>query len=102
MEQLTLENMNTGLLPDGTQLNVGDIIRYDIAMHMGITRVILYEGKLCMESNFMDGDKTAIDHFIKSANYNHIKKISLSDLYKLCKKNGWNTKEYMIEFGKRA
>lgn len=102
MEQLTLEEMNTGILPDGTVLKVGDIIRYDIAMHMGITKVILHDGKICMESNFMYGSKTPIDQFIKNASYNHVTKLSLTDLYKLCKKNGWNTQEYMIRFGKHT
>jgi hypothetical protein len=102
MEQLTLENMNTGLLPDGTQLNVGDIVRYDISTHMGITRVVLHEGKICMESNFMYGENAPIDNFLKGASYNHIKKLSLVDLYKLCKKNNWNTKEYIAKFGKKS
>lgn len=102
MEQLQLENMNTGKLPDGTEIKEGDIIKYKIAMHMGITRVILHEEKLCMESNFMYGNKTAIDHFLKNASYNHIEKMTLSDLYRFCKKNNWNTSEYITKFGKKT
>lgn len=101
MEQLQLENMNTGKLPDGTEIKEGDIIKYKIAMHTGITRVILHEGNLCMETNFMYGDKTAIDHFIKGASYNSIEKMTLADLYRFCKKNGWNTSKYIIKFGKK-
>ena len=49
--------MNTGKLPDGTEIKEGDIIKYEIAMYAGITRVILHEGKLCMERNFMYGQQ---------------------------------------------
>lgn len=103
MEQLALniENVNTVILPDGTVLNVGDIVRYDVAMHMGITKVVLHEGNLCMENNFMYGKNASIARFISRDSYNRITKLSLADLYKLCKKNNWDTAKYMIEFGKR-
>ena len=101
MEQLVLDRMNSGFLPDGTEINVGDIILYRIAMHAGITRVILFNGKLCMEGNFMYGENTSIGNFLSNASYNSITKMSLADLYRFCKKNGWDTKEYIIKFGRK-
>lgn len=82
------------------ELKEGDIILYKIAMHMGITRTILHDGKLCMESNFMYGDKMPIDIFLSDP-FSSVTRLSLTDLYRLCKKNNWNTKEYMIKFGSK-
>ena len=100
MKQLELDEMDVGVLPDGTEISVGDIILYRVAMHVGITRVILFGGKLCMEGNFMYGDNTSIGHFLSNASYNTVEKMSLVDLYKFCKKNNWETGYYIKKFGK--
>jgi len=92
--------MQDGALPDGTVLKHGDIIHYTIGPHTGITRVVFSDGKLRMLKNFMYGDGYPIDNFIGQASYNCITKMSLTDLYKFCKKNKWPTGEYISKFSK--
>lgn len=99
MKQTALQNMDVGLLPDGTEIKAGDLIMYDYGPYSGqLTRVVLYDGKLCMEENFMFGDNEPIDHFLKQT-YSSIRKIKLTDIYKHCKKNKWDTAEYILKFG---
>ena len=101
MKQLELENMDVGVLPDGTQIREGDILMYDYGPYRGqVTRAVLFDGKLCMESNFMFGDNVSISHFLNAATYAHIRKITLAELYKHCKKNNWETAKYMVKYRK--
>ena len=105
MKQLELENMDAGLLPDGTEIKVGDIIIWSVAMHTGVTKVILKDGKLSMEKNGYYGDGQSIDRFLfengQRISYNTIEVVSLTELYKFCKKNNWDTAKYIIKFGKK-
>jgi len=82
------------------EIKVGDIIMFKISFHIGITRVILHGGELCMEENFMYGDKVNINQFMKES-YHKIAKMSLVDVYKFCKENEWDTGEYIRKFGKK-
>ena len=99
--QTELDFAKVGRLPDGTHIQEGDIIRYEISMYTGITRVVSIDGFLCMEKNFMYGDGCSIAHFLKQASYNHITKMSLKEMYQYCKENKWNVAEYVVEYGQK-
>lgn len=81
------------------EIKQGDILRYDVGPHMGITRAVMYNGEMCMETNFMCGENFSIKKFLECSYY-RLTRLSLVDLYKLCKKNGWETEKYIIRFGK--
>ena len=105
MNQTELIGMDVGVLPDGTEIKVGDIIIWSVAMHTGVTRVILQDGKLSMEENGYYGNGQSIDRFLfengQRVSYNTIEVVSLAELYKFCKRNNWDTAEYIIKFGKK-
>lgn len=101
--QLSVENkeFTNGVLPDGTQISPGDIVQYShpaCGGMSGFTRVILLNGELCMEENAFMGNGTSISHWVNQASYYEIKKVSLVDIYKFCRQNGWDTKKYTTKF----
>jgi hypothetical protein len=103
MKQLEIENMNTGILPDGTEIKEGDIIMYDYGPYSGqLTRAVLHGGKLCFESHFMYGDHAPIDHVLNQPTYSSIKKMSLVEVYKYCKANHWDTGKWVRKFSQHA
>jgi len=82
----------------GTNVCVGDIVLWNVAWYYGLSRVVIINGKLCIEDNYYYGDGIAIDVFLKGTT--GIKVMSLVDVYKFCRKSGWDTGEYIKKFGK--
>ena len=90
MKQLTFDQMNRGVLPDGTEIKEGDIVKYDMPTGIGFTRVVLIEGNLCMKDNYLYGKGCPISHYLNEAGYHEIEKVKLIDVYRFCKENDWS------------
>lgn len=101
MEQLTFDDTNVGVLPNGNPIKVGDIVKYELGNGYGFTRIVLIDGKLCLEDNYMYG-QVSLNHFLSNASYNTVKVVKLVDIYKDCKAKNISFKFYVDMFSNKS
>lgn len=93
MKEITRKNLE--------ELKEGDLIYYSYSFWDSVTRVVMKDGVMRMEENFMRGKNIPLETLLYEGSLLRITKMSLVDLYRLCKEKGWNTGKYISEFGKR-
>lgn len=83
-----------GKLRNGDVVKSGDVVMVEYGPYYSILKIYESEGFL-MVKHFMYGE-TTLANLDKYAY--RIKKITPVEVYKFCKKNQWNTKEYISLF----
>ena len=101
MKQCIFDDMDIGRLPNGDEIGEGDLVMCKFPQGTSFTDVVICDGRLCIRDNFFWGQNVPIDHILGQASYYEIKKVSLVDIYKFCKKHGWGFYYYAEKFRKR-
>lgn len=95
MKQIVLELDVSRRLPNGDIIDEGDFVECSYGPYITHHKVFEHDGRLCLDSHHIHGDKPSITGML-NASCCTIKKISLVEIYKVYKENGWSFEWFII------